>query len=334
MRSSSSGQGLLMRRLTVAFIVACMLMSLSQNKVSAAIHLSQQQQYEANWGEWTNLGGTLTEPPGATATRQGKVEVFGRGTDGALYQRSWSGQVWSGWVRVGGSILGSPAATSWPSGRIDVFARGRDNALWQISQVDGQWGDWVNLGGLLASNPAVTSWGEGRIDVFMRGADGALWRRWFDDGKWSDWEIAKSDLFLISAPAAATPYAGRIDVIAVRSPQFEFTGTQSRVVHTTFENGRWNQWRVAAGESGGVALTALPGPTLYAFQSAGGWFWYSVYQNGHWPFFGWSFMGLSITRNIFEGAPTVTSFANNLHLFARDRDNNLWYRRMRLESYR
>ena len=135
---------------------------------------------------WESLGGGLTSAPAVCSWEAGRLDVFGRGTDNALWHRwfskpAFSTGAWSDWESLGGALTSPPAAVSWGPGRIDVFVRGTDDALWH-RWFDGHWHGWESLGGLLNFGPAVSSWELRRLDVFVRGRDNALWRRTFDSG--------------------------------------------------------------------------------------------------------------------------------------------------------
>jgi peptidoglycan hydrolase-like protein with peptidoglycan-binding domain len=81
------------------------------------------------WRPWESLGGVLTSGPGVSSWASGRLDVFVRGTDNALWHKWFSGG-WSGWESLGGVITSDPDAVSWGPNRIDAFARGTDNALW------------------------------------------------------------------------------------------------------------------------------------------------------------------------------------------------------------
>jgi hypothetical protein len=164
---------------------------------------------DPQWGGWESLGGTLTSDPAAASWASGRLDVFARGTDNALWHRTYDGG-WGGWESLGGTITSGPAAVSWGQGRIDVFARGDDNALWHRT-FDGGWGGWESLGGTLTSDPAAASWASGRLDVFARGTDNALWHRTYDGG-WGGWESLEG--VLTSSPDAVSWGPNRIDVFA------------------------------------------------------------------------------------------------------------------------
>ncbi|MDX3135122.1 hypothetical protein PV367_36235 [Streptomyces europaeiscabiei] len=68
----------------------------------------------------------------------GRMEVFVRGLDGALWHIWHIWQVapssgWSGWESLGGGIS-DPVVGSNADGRMEVFARGLDGGLWHLWQ--------------------------------------------------------------------------------------------------------------------------------------------------------------------------------------------------------
>ena len=79
------------------------------------------------------LGGFLTSSPAVASWAPNRLDVFVRGSDNALYHKSWNGIEWSAYERLGGNLEGAPAAISRGPNLIDVFFRGRDNHLYQMS---------------------------------------------------------------------------------------------------------------------------------------------------------------------------------------------------------
>jgi hypothetical protein len=59
----------------------------------------------------------------------GRLDIFGVGTDNALYHKSYDRQ-WSGWESLAGKFNSPPTAVAWGANRLDVFGRGLDNALY------------------------------------------------------------------------------------------------------------------------------------------------------------------------------------------------------------
>jgi hypothetical protein len=44
------------------------------------------QSYTGTWSGWENLGGVLTSSPAAVSPASGVIDVFVRGTNGALWE--------------------------------------------------------------------------------------------------------------------------------------------------------------------------------------------------------------------------------------------------------
>lgn len=131
---------------------------------------------------WEKLGGYLTSSPAAASRGAGMIDVFVRGGNGALYQRSTTngGTSWSTWANIGGVILPdtAPAVTA-RAGGYDVFVTGMNHALYQKTWQNGEWSTWTSLDGYLTSSPTAT-WRSDpakALDVFVRGGDGAFWWR-------------------------------------------------------------------------------------------------------------------------------------------------------------
>jgi hypothetical protein len=162
---------------------------------------------------WKRLGGVLTSDPTLSAMPSGRVDLFARGADNALWriQSNDSGVTWGTWLSLGGILSSGPTSVSWGQDRIDVFVRGADGALWHMPFA-GSFLGWRSLGGGLSSDPEVASWTVNRLDVFVRGNDGALWHIAWLGTAWSGWEGLSGG---ISGGAGATSTSnGTVDVFA------------------------------------------------------------------------------------------------------------------------
>jgi len=162
-------------------------------------HVGMHTQLWWNEGNgWISLQGVCTSSPGAISRGPGIVDVFVRGTDGAMWSR-WTNNGgntesdWSQWYTYPGSQLlpgTGPAAYAFggPNGHIGEFVVGTDNALWW-NQGTGS-SHWTSLGGFCTSSPAAISRADGWTYVFVRGSDGSLWMRMIenpDTGYWGSW---------------------------------------------------------------------------------------------------------------------------------------------------
>ena len=119
----------------------------------------------------------IDDEPAAVSWQSGRIDVFARGMDNALWHK-WFDGAWRNWESLGGIITAGPAVSSWAPGRLDVFVKGSDNALWH-KWFAGGWSGWESLGGVIDGTPAAVSWSLGRIDIFARGMDNAMWHKWW-----------------------------------------------------------------------------------------------------------------------------------------------------------
>lgn len=193
---------------------------------------------------WSGLGGILASDPGAAAPSATRADVFARGSDRALWHRTWNGTSWQAWESLGGLLGSAPGTVADSATRIDVFIRGVDGALWHRMWNGTSWQAWESLGGIITSGPDAAAPGTTRIDVFARGTDNALWHRWWDGTTWQPWESLGG--IITSDPGAVAWAAGRLDVFA--------RGTDNALWHRAWDGTNWLPW-----ESLGGILTSAPG---------------------------------------------------------------------------
>lgn len=130
-------------------------------------------------------------PPAIALNTLNMLEVFARGTDGAVWHK-WCnpGGIWSAWASLAGNITGSPAVLKNADGHLEIFARFTDGSVrlcW--CNPDGSWSAWNNLGGNVMGNPVVGVAQDGNPELFAVGAaDGAIYHCWRNPGgAWSAW---------------------------------------------------------------------------------------------------------------------------------------------------
>src|SRR3954447_7407900 len=72
--------------------------------------------------------GLAQEAVAVARNADGRLDVFARGTDNALYHsvETTPGGTWSAWIPLGSGVDGSPDAIAGADGRLEVFARGLD----------------------------------------------------------------------------------------------------------------------------------------------------------------------------------------------------------------
>jgi C1A family cysteine protease/acylphosphatase len=270
---------------------------------------------------WQSLGGGLTTEPVTGSNKDGRIEVFARGTNNALWH-TWqtaAGGAFSGWASLGGVITSVPAVVANADGRLEVFARGTDGALWHIWQTaaNGGWSGWASLGGVITSDPSAVRNADGRVEVFARGSDGGLWHIWQKGAQqgWSAW--ASRGVQFAGNPVAGSNKDGRIEVFML--------GNNGALVHVwqTAPNGGWSGWaslggvltsELAVGNHADGRLAVFGRGTDSAL-----WTIAQTAPNTSWG--GWSSLGGGIASN-----PALGRNADGrLEVFVRGTDGAEWH---------
>jgi len=261
--------------------------------------------------DWESMGGSLTSGPGVSSWGSGRLDMFARGTDNAVWHRWFDVGGWRDWESMGGTAASDPAAVSWSNGHVDLLVRRSDNAIWRRVFDGGVWHDWESLGGNVASGPAASSWGFGRLDIFTRGFDNAIWHKSFDGG-WSGWESLGGTM--TSDPAAVSWGSGRIDLFA--------RGSDGSLQHKAFD-GTWSGWEslggVLASGSGPAVSSWAPGRLDVFARGLDNALWHKTFA-GTW--LGWESLGGWLTSD-----PDAVSWGNGrIDVFARNADTAIWHK--------
>jgi murein DD-endopeptidase MepM/ murein hydrolase activator NlpD len=177
-----------------------------------------------NWSGWQPLTGVLTSNPAVAVNADGRLEVFVRGADNALWHRwQYANGAWTvDWQPLNGVLTSPPAVGVNQDGRLQVFVRGTDGALWTRSQAvhgSSDWTDWDSLDGILHFPPVVAQNQDGRLDVFAVGIQNELWHigQIASNGDFGEWE--KIDGRATSIPSVVRDASGYLNLF-VRAPDF------------------------------------------------------------------------------------------------------------------
>ena len=208
----------------------------------------------STWSSPAGIGGSTSSSPAVAAPGSGKLDVFVRGADNAVWLRRFDGVAWSGWSSLGGATFASPTATPRQGKAIvDVFVRGTNDEVLYRYRNGSTWSSgWVSIGappGGATSAPAALSNAPGRIDVFVRGGDGAIWRRTFTTS-WGSW--ASVGGVSTSAPAVTSRGANRVDLF--------IRGAQGQIQLRSYNGTGWTGWSNLGG-------TMLSSPAAAAASS-------------------------------------------------------------------
>ena len=268
-----------------------------------------------------SLSGQLTTQPVFGHNKDGRLEVFARGTDNALWHiwQTAPNNGWSGWASLGGGMVSDPCVVSNADGRMEVFVRGTDGALWHRWQTapNNGWSGWASLSGVITSNPTASINADGRLEVFARGADGSLWHIWQNGPQqgWSGW--VPLGVYFSGHPVAARNADKRIEVFMRAA-----NGALLHIWQTAPNNG-WSGWASLGGVlTSELAVTNNKDGRLEVFgrgtDSALWHIWQTAPNNG-WS--GWASLGGVITSD-----PAVCANKDGrLEAFARGTDGACWH---------
>lgn len=217
------------------------------------------------WSSWIDLGNPsvgTTGDPTVVSWGPGRLDVFVRGADNKLWQRSTDdgGANWTIWFKTlgdDGVLASGPDASSRGPGRLNLVVVGTDGVLYERFYESGQWnGAWLPHGSppvAIVGDPTVVSSDSVRVDVFVRGADDKLWQAAWDGLTWSLWgRPVGTDGTLASSPDAAS-WAPGVLLVFVR-------GTDGRAYVLPF-GGVWGTWLYLAGGGDVLAEGSHPGVT-------------------------------------------------------------------------
>jgi hypothetical protein len=264
---------------------------------------------------------TVAGAPAVSTQNANSLDLFFRGSDGALWWKHWNGATWSASASLGGVLTSDPAATSPGNGLIDVFVRGGDGALYEKTTTNGgtSWSYWSSLGGQIPAGtvPSVCSSGAGRVDLFVQGMDGALWHKSYTGTSWSGWQSLGG--VLTSSPAAATAAgSSRIDVFVRGGDGAIWQRT------TTDGGGSWSGWTSRGGQ---IPVNTVPAACSWGsgrldlfVQGTDGQLWWRYTTNGGSSWTAWIPLGGSLTSSPAAAAPA----SGVMDVFVRGGDNGFW----------
>ncbi len=199
------------------------------------------------------LGGGISSNLAVGRNQNGRLEVFARGIDNAIWHSVQLAvpNSWSGWTTLGGNFFGTPVVVSNTDGRLEVFCRDNTNTLkhiWQTvpNNTNNLWSGWASMG-VITGDPAVARNQNGSLEVFAN-INGYLAHIWqttpvsTSPNTWSNW--ATFSIPILGSPAIGTNLDGRLEVF-FRGQSTQIPGAQtpaSQVMHIwqTAVNNGWS----------------------------------------------------------------------------------------------
>lgn len=155
-----------------------------------------QQKPGGDFGRPIDHAGSLGSAMSAQRDDSGRLHVFLRGSDGAVWVASASqpnGNL-DRWDSLGGSTQETPTATLDRSGALQMFTRGTDAACYSRAQAGpGQaWNNYTKLGGSVSDLVAVTT-SAGDVQIYCRGGSQLFFRQSVPAG-WTEWTAIACDI--------------------------------------------------------------------------------------------------------------------------------------------
>lgn len=281
---------------------------------------------DGTWHDYQSLGGDFKLSPvlfgsafPLTTVSWGKnhLDVYGRGTDGAIYQKWWNEakSQWEGWHNLGGQFKGAPVAVCWSPGRVDIFGIGMDDGLyhnyWDVNLNNQKWSGWEPLGGKFKLGyVSVVSQAPGKLDIVGIGMDDAMYHKAWNNG-WTDWKPLGGQFS--QAPSMVSAGDGFLDLFGI--------GTDKALYHKRFVNGNWsNGWEKLGGQSvnrpSAVSL-GMEHCTVLVRGLDGG-----LYEN-RWNHESRRFDGFKRVGGVLTDAPFAVGEGVNIHVLMRAPKNEM-----------
>jgi peptidoglycan/xylan/chitin deacetylase (PgdA/CDA1 family) len=217
-----------------------------------------------------------TSAPAVVARPGGGYEVFYRGWNGTVFDRTLVDGTWSTPTALDGTVVGAPAAAS-IGADVVLVVRGPYNGLNLRIRTGGHWSAWRSLGRTVTAPPAVTASSDGRVDVFVRGQDDRLYTRTLKRATPTTSWRALSAGPVATGPAATATGAGRITVLV--------TGGDHSVLRRTLTGGVWSGWSSLGGRTYfAPAVASVPGTSrvLGVVRGTGDQLWSRELPGGAW----------------------------------------------------
>jgi hypothetical protein len=267
-------------------------------------------------------------PPVVTPTSSPAIvdslSLFVRGSDNAIWYKTWNGATWSNATSLGGNCTSAPAATSPSSGVINVFVQGTTGTVYEKTTTNSgtTWSGWTSLGGVLAagSSPAATSPSSGVINVFVQGTTAAVYEKTSSDSgaTWSGWTSLGGALAANSGPAATS--SGSVTYVFVH-------GTDNAVWYKTWNGAAWSSWHSLGGalaaNSGPAATSPSSGVIDVFVQGTTGTVYEKTTTNSGTTWSGWTSLGGALAAN---SGPAATSESGQVYIAALGTGNVLWWK--------
>jgi hypothetical protein len=215
------------------------------------------------WSSWTPLtDGTFTSAPSVVSWGNGRTDIVGRGSDNAIWIKSYINGAWQfGWSSLGGKVASGPSIVSWGPNQLDVFARTTSNTL-MVASCAGScpggstgWGAFTTpFGtGTFKGKPAAVSRGTGYLDIFVHGMNDTLWATSYQNRNPGSWYSVVAGTLGWNSNVSADQYSPAVDARGTTLLDVFVRGEDDELWVTSWTGGStWNAYF----PQGGVLIAA------------------------------------------------------------------------------
>lgn len=269
------------------------------------------------------------------AALAGRIDLFARGTDNALWHRWWDlGSPWTCWQSLRGDLASAPAVASHDPNVVHLNALGGDGRIQDRSFLNsgglsGGWSNWSDLGAQrFVSAPAIESWGPGHLEIFALDETQKIQHKWyrFGGGGWSAWYGFTGEQKFQGAPAAAAYQKDRLHLFARGIDNKMYQRYQT-------SPGVWGGWETMGDKrftSSPAAVSWGPGHLEVFALGEDSKLWHKWYDFGAGRWTDWYILDGAQT---FKEAPTAVSWApGRVNVFALGSDDRMWTRHLTGEA--
>jgi alpha-galactosidase len=180
---------------------------------------------------WTSLGKKILGQPAAYGSAGGRIDVFVRGTDNAVWRIAFVDGRWGRWTSLGGRVSEAPAVAFTSPSSWTVFAPGADGLVASRSSTGG----WHSIGAPnswpIYGRPSAAIDGAGVVHVAVRVRTDEIWERTLSGGSWSAWTDLGGTL---SGSPTLLAADGRIYLFALAA--------DNRLWQRNYVDGGWGGW--------------------------------------------------------------------------------------------
>jgi alpha-galactosidase len=182
-------------------------------------------------GGWQSLGKKILGQPAAYGSAGGRIDVFVRGTDNAVWRIVLVNGRWGRWTSLGGRVSEAPTVAFTSPSSWTLFARGADGLVATRSSTD----SWHSIGAPngwpIYGRPSAAIDGAGVVHVAVRVRTDEIWERTFSGGSWSAWADLGGTL---SGSPTLLAADGRIYLFALAA--------DNRLWQRNYVDGGWGGW--------------------------------------------------------------------------------------------